>query len=132
MGLATSLDDPKMPGSVPKIAMLGPSQDCVVGNNVQQSKQEVDILARALSVGQPHKAIPLTVALALAAACRTKGSVAEEVCRRENERKGEGITIGHAGGKIVVSAQYDEKGELESSTVYRTARRLMEGKVFWK
>ncbi|KAF9890480.1 hypothetical protein FE257_005885 [Aspergillus nanangensis] len=121
MGLADHTE--KVPGSVPKIGMVstpGPG-----------SPSTVDVVVRALSVGQPHKAVPITVALALAAAAKVPGSVVADVTRSPPVDE-TGITLGHASGTLMVGAEFTAEGRLSHATVFRTARRLMEGRVFWK
>ncbi|KAL2816404.1 PrpF protein [Aspergillus cavernicola] len=123
MGLASTPET--VPGSVPKIGMVSsPSQDSKVPTRV-------DLVVRALSVGQPHKAVPITVALALATAARLPGSTVADVTS-SNPVDPAGITIGHASGNILVGATFGADGGLESATVFRTARRLFEGRIFWK
>ncbi|KAG8157421.1 hypothetical protein KVR01_012805 [Diaporthe batatas] len=121
MGLAEAVGD--VPGSVPKIAIVSPCEE--EGKGKGES-----VVARAMSVGQPHKAIPVTVALALAAAAKLPGSVVSECVSGEPGE--DGLVIHHASGTLRVDAEYDGDGELEKATVFRTARRLMEGRVFWK
>lgn len=117
MGLAASPEE--VPGSVPKIAFVSPNAD-----------SGESIVARAMSVGQPHKAVPVTVALAIAAASKLPGSTVSECM---SSVPGEaGLVIHHASGTLHVDARYDGEGELEKATVFRTARRLMEGRIFWK
>ena len=129
MGLADRGED--VPGSVPKIGLVSPplSDDRAV--QAGQTPQEVDVLVRALSVGQPHKAVPITVALALAAAAQVPGSVVADVTGGARVSS-TGLTLGHASGRLAVGAEYGEDGTLRHATVFRTARRLMEGRVFWK
>lgn len=117
MGLAATPEE--APGSVPKIAILSPSKEA-----------NGPLVARAMSVGQPHKALPVTVALAIAAAAKLPGSTVAGCMRQEVGETG--LTISHASGSIDVDAKYNADGEIEVASVFRTARRLMEGKVFWK
>ncbi|OHW92555.1 PrpF domain-containing protein [Colletotrichum incanum] len=119
MGLADSEEN--IPGSVPKIAIVSAPED---------SKENI-LVVRAMSVGQPHKAIPVTVALAAAAAATTSGTIVSD-CVNIGSDTGGDITIRHASGTLDVAADYDREGVLQSAAVYRTARRLMEGKIFWK
>lgn len=119
MGLAKTVES--VPGSVPKIGFVSAPTDGTRDN----------IVIRAMSVGQPHKAIPVTVALAAASAASVPGSVVAE-CLEGGALVGSETTIHHASGKLVVAADFDDAGSLTSATVFRTARRLMEGKVFWK
>lgn len=129
MGLAETAES--VPGSVPKIGLVASPASNARALEQGQTEADVDLLVRALSVGQPHKAVPITVALALAAAARVPGSVVAGVTSGELVDPA-GITLGHASGKLVVGAEFGVDGSLSHATVFRTARRLMEGKVFWK
>ncbi|KAF7527315.1 hypothetical protein G7054_g10521 [Neopestalotiopsis clavispora] len=117
MGLAATPEE--APGSVPKIAIISPNREA-----------NGPLVVRAMSVGQPHKAIPVTVALAVAAAAKLPGSIVAGCMRQDVGDTG--LTIQHASGSIDVDAKYDENGDIEVASVFRTARRLMEGRVFWK
>lgn len=131
MGLASTTD--AVPGSVPKICLVAvPSAADARDVEQKQTSADIDLLARALSVGQPHKAVPITVALALAAAARVAGSTVNGVIGGKKPIDDAGITIGHASGNLLVGADFDADGALTSATVFRTARRLFEGTIFWK
>lgn len=126
MGVAA--DEGDVPGSIPKMAMVWTPR--------AQLSEPGDVCVRALSVGQPHKAVPVTVGLALAAAAQLPGTVVHRAVRAG---KGKGIKGGtgslemaHPTGLFRVDATYDGDGGLASAAVYRTARRLMEGTVFFK
>ncbi|KAJ5481317.1 hypothetical protein N7475_000129 [Penicillium sp. IBT 31633x] len=130
MGIANELS--AVPGSIPKICVVAaPSTTDSRDIEQKQTSAHVDLLARALSVGQPHKAVPITVALALAAAARVPQSTVAGVVDKEPVDHA-GITIGHASGNLLVGANFDADGALTSATVFRTARRLFEGRIFWK
>jgi 2-methylaconitate cis-trans-isomerase PrpF len=112
--------DPKV-DSVPKIMMVSaPKPGC---------GPDVNIVARVLSMRQAHKAIPLTIALNLGVACRIESTIPNLLRTRTGD---EGIiTIGHPGGTIEVGAVMKD-GHAESAVLYRTARPLMKGEVFWR
>ncbi|KAJ5577085.1 hypothetical protein N7535_004011 [Penicillium sp. DV-2018c] len=130
MGIAGSRE--AVPGSVPKICVVAaPSTSDARDVEQKQTAGHVDLLARALSVGQPHRAVPITVALALAAAARVPMSTVAGVVNKDAVDRA-GTTIGHASGNLLVGANFDSDGGLASATVFRTARRLFEGRVFWK
>jgi 2-methylaconitate cis-trans-isomerase PrpF len=118
MGLAQDLNS--VPGSVPKIAIASPRDNPANG--------EINI--RAMSVGQAHKAIPVTVALSVAAAAKLPGSSIAKCLEKGDSQ--DGLDIYHASGRLRVDASFDDAGELTKATVFRTARRLMEGAVYWK
>lgn len=129
MGL--SMDESSTPGSIPKIAMVSPSKSHNLLSGETLDANSVDLVVRALSVGQPHKAVPVTVAMALAAAANLQGSTVH--ANVSNSRVDpDGITLGHSSGKIMVAAKFDSQGGLIQATVFRTARRLMDGFVYWK
>jgi len=129
MGL--SVDEASTSGSIPKIAIVSrPKSHKLLSGEVME-REKVDVVVRALSVGQPHKAVPVTVAMAIAAAADVKGSVVQR-CVDEKRVDKQGLTVGHSSGKILVGSRFDEGGKLSHITVYRTARRLMEGMVYWK
>ncbi|KAF4270625.1 hypothetical protein KXX16_009301 [Aspergillus fumigatus] len=128
MGLAGTTKE--VPGSVPKICLVSSPSDAYT-SGMMQTPKDVDLVVRALSVGQPHKAVPITVALALATAARVSGTVVADVVS-DKPVDPAGITLGHASGKLLVGADFDPTGHVSCATVYRTARRIMEGRVFWK
>lgn len=121
MGLAETVSS--VPGSIPKICMVSPISS--------STERKTDVTVRAISVGQPHKAVPITVALSTAAAAKLPDSIVNR-CTADVPVDPIGITLGHASGTLTVQAKFDQDGHLESATVFRTARRLMEGTVFWK
>lgn len=130
MGLARTAAE--VPGSIPKICMVSKPESHLLLSGVQQLESyEFDLMARAVSVGQPHRAVPITVALCLAVAAKTRGTVVEG-CLSDTNADDRGITIGHPSGKIVVGSKFNEPGEVQHATLFRTARRLFEGIVFWK
>jgi len=131
VAMGISKDESSTPGSIPKIAMVSPSRTHILLSGATISGDSVDLIVRALSVGQPHRAVPITVAMTCAAAANVEGSIVHDNLSSEKVDP-DGITLGHSSGKIVVGATYDERGDLASATVFRTARRLMDGFVYWK
>jgi 2-methylaconitate cis-trans-isomerase PrpF len=129
MGLCETTD--KTPPSIPKICMVSPRTSQTLLSGEAQDAGSIDLIARAISVGQPHRAVPITVSLSLAVASKLPGSVVAD-CVASSPADADGVTIGHPSGKIMVNAKFSKDGSVESAVVYRTARRLMEGKVYWK
>lgn len=128
MGMMKDGDTP--PRVVPKIAIVARRSDQKVLSRKTIDGAELDIVVRFISDAQPHRAIPLTGALCTAAAAKIAGSVVHS-CLPSKLVDEDMITIGHPSGKIEVNARVDKSGGIESATVFRTARRIMEGKVFW-
>lgn len=129
MGL--SKDEKSATGSIPKIAIVSPPATHQLLSGEQIGRGAIDIVVRALSVGQPHRAVPITVAMACAAAAHVEGSVLQQVVATQRADQS-GITLGHSSGKILVGSTFDKDGKLTEAKVFRTARRIMDGLVYWK
>lgn len=135
MGMSRSLEE--VPPSIPKICLVSRPSTHRLSSGEVMDERSVDVVARAISTQQPHKALPITTGLALSAAARMEGTVVAECLRSAGGGSEAGfaadeVVIGHPSGRLVVGAKYDKWGVLERATVFRTARRLMEGRVFWK
>jgi 2-methylaconitate cis-trans-isomerase PrpF len=107
--------------SVPKIVILSTPSPA-------EAEQGINVVCRALSMQQAHKAVPLTLALNLGATCRIPGTLAAAVT--VGVKGQENIRIAHASGSLDVGSVYKE-GRLESALLHRTARILMKGDVFY-
>ncbi|KAI1502295.1 methylitaconate delta2-delta3-isomerase [Biscogniauxia marginata] len=108
--------------SVPKIVLLFPPEATGPG---------VDVRCLALSMGQAHKAVPLTLALCLGAAANMPGTIAAEV--RGAAKAGEGgssVVVGHPSGSVEIGATIED-GRIVSADLHRTARVLMKGEVYY-
>jgi hypothetical protein len=117
-----------IPGSaaVPKVGFVVPPIAFRALDGVSYPADASDLLARVISMGNCHRAVPLTAAMCLAVAARIDGTVAAECVA---SRSGD-VRIGHPSGVLPVAASVVARhGEpwAEGVTVYRTARRLMEG-----
>jgi 2-methylaconitate cis-trans-isomerase PrpF len=107
--------------SVPKIVLLFPGEDTPDG---------ADIRCAAMSMGQAHKAVPLTLALCLGAAARIPGTLAADlVAARDGGREGV-VTIAHPSGKLDVGTEMRD-GRILSAKLLRTARVMMKGDVYY-
>lgn len=109
--------DPKIQ-SIPKIVILFPSDQAA-------RDQGIDIICQALSMGQAHKAVPLTLALNLGVSCKLQGTIPHLLATRSQLQS---TIMGYPNGKLEVGAEM--AGQVtESAVLYRTARLLMEGNV---
>lgn len=104
-------------GSVPKIVLLFPSS----------GSPEIDIRCLALSMGQAHKAVPLTLALCLGAASQLPGTIAANLIAGKSK---DTVTIGHPSGTVDIGTTIRD-GKIESAQLLRTARVLMKGDVYY-
>jgi len=107
--------------SIPKIVLLSPPTP-------DEVKHGINIVCRALSMQQPHKAVPLTLALNLGATCRIPGTLAEQIAVGAEGKTS--VTIAHASGKLEVGSVM-RGGRVENALLHRTARVLMKGHVFY-
>ena len=122
MGLAPETE------SVPKVGFVAPPADAPTLSGEPLKADTVDLTARAISMGRPHRALPLTAALAFAAAARIPGTLAAEAARPAG---GSPVRLGHPSGvaEVAVDLAAAAPPRLARLTVTRTARRLMEGRV---
>jgi 2-methylaconitate cis-trans-isomerase PrpF len=107
--------------SVPKIVLLSPP-------SAEATAQGVNIVCRALSMQQAHKAVPLTLALNLGTSCMLAGTLANQIAVDVGRKS---VVIGHASGRLEVGAVVSEDGRVESAVLHRTARSLMKGEVYY-
>ena len=122
--------------SGPGIAFVAPPVAMSTLSGRKLAAEDMDIAVRVISNGQPHRATPLTGALCLATATRIAGTIPHEVARRAVMSDAP-IRIGHPSGLIVVDAKVDGASgstgpHVAYAAVYRTARRLFEGRVLYR
>jgi 2-methylaconitate cis-trans-isomerase PrpF len=119
-----------VPGSnaVPKIAVVAPRAAFNALDGERYDAATVDVIARVMSMGSCHRAFALTAAMCVAVAARIKGTVVHEV---SGDVSGD-VRLGHPSGVLPLDADVSARAgapHAERVTVYRTARRLMEGFV---
>jgi 2-methylaconitate cis-trans-isomerase PrpF len=140
MGMAES-------AAVPKIAFVAPAAEYTALDGIRYGAGAFDVLGRAISMGNCHRAFPLTVAMCLAVAARIPGTVVAECLKSEagdlleqathapirvSGPRSNDVRLGHPSGVLPIASRVSTEGgepRAETVTVYRTARRLMEGFV---
>lgn len=130
MGIAKTTHEAAQIPSVPKVAMVSGPQAAKTLAGETLAPEHMDLTARMISIGQPHRAVPLTGAMCLAVASRIEGTVVNAVARAPAAPEDD-VRIAQPSGLTVVGARVRKEKEwiAESAVVYRTARRLMEGSV---
>ncbi len=125
---ARAMGIPPDTASVPKVGFVCPPGAWTALDGARQPAEAVDLCARVISMERPHRALPLTAAMALAAAARIAGTVAAEAAHGLGRGP---IRIGHPSGVVAVGAETasHDSSRITRVTVQRTARRLMEGRV---
>ena len=114
--------------SQPKVAVVAPARPFTALDGARYDGDQVDLVARAISMGNCHRAFMLTGAMCLAVAARIEGTVVHEA---SGAPKGD-VRLGHPSGVLPIDATVgsrDGSRWAERVTVYRTARRLMDGFV---
>ena len=126
---AAAMGIPPETESVPKVGFVAPPADAETLNGARLAADCADLSARVISMGRPHRALPLTAALALAAAARIPGSIAAEAARQADACTP--VRLGHPSGvaEVAVELSAADPPHVARVTVTRTARRLMEGRV---
>nr|XP_001398476.2 hypothetical protein ANI_1_924164 [Aspergillus niger CBS 513.88] len=141
-GLAENVQAAGQVRGTPKIAILSPATGDVDG---------VDIEVKAFSMGKPHASLQLTGAVCLGAATIIHGTIAWDLAHAKEgkEMPKHGMSLGdhQIAGAVPVGIRHpagvihtetvlgmDRHGaiDVDRVAVYRTARRLFEGRVFYR
>ncbi len=92
---------------------------------------DCELTGRMFSSGQPHRALPLTATLCMSVAAMIPGTTVNQVAR---PRPGaQGIRIATPSGVMTVTADVVQDGghwRATSASVFRTQRRLFDGRVY--
>lgn len=131
MGIAPDVESAKRITIVPFICIVsGPADNPTLSGEIVPAA-DIDLVARVISNGQPHRALPLTVSLCTAVAARISGTVVAEAL---SPTAAEGaLRLGMPSGILTVGAEVDNKdGEwtARAGSFYRTARLLFDGQVW--
>ena len=133
MGLAPDIAAAAKIPSVPKVAMIVPPRTMTTLSGRRLEPSEMSLGIRMISIGQPHRAVPITGATCLAIAVRIAGTLPNRLARANSGP----ITIAHPSGTTVVDAAVEHADDPAAAraihgAVYRTTRRLFEGNVFYR
>ena len=113
----------------PKVAFVAPPKDYVASSGKPVHGADIDLLARAISMGKLHHAMMGTASVAIATAAAVPGTLV-------NAAAGGGtrdvVRFGHPSGTLRVGAdvrQVDGQWVATKAVMSRSARVLMEGTV---
>ncbi|WP_047237032.1 2-methylaconitate cis-trans isomerase PrpF [Chromobacterium subtsugae] len=129
MGLIKSLDEIAGRQHTPKIAFVAPPADYTASSGKPVKTSDIDVLARAMSMGKLHHAMMGTAAVAIGTAAAIPGTL---VNLAAGGGKRQAVRFGHPSGTLRVGAQArEERGEwvVTKAIMSRSARVLMEGWV---
>jgi 2-methylaconitate isomerase len=131
MGIARDDAEARAVAAVPIIGFVAPPMDSPTLSGTPIVAAQVDLTARLLSNGQPHRALPLTASLCTAVAARIAGTLVAEVLAT---RGGDQVRIGMPSGILTVGADVGQEAGgqsvARSGAFFRTARRLFDGRIY--
>ncbi len=132
MGITKTAEEALKKGGVPFVGFVAGPQDAATLTGETLKENDIDLTARMLSNGQPHRALPLTVTLCTAVAARIEGSVVHAAARVTSDKNAP-IRTAMPSGILTVAADVrlkDGQWHAEQGAFYRTQRRLFEGYVY--
>ncbi|TXD97796.1 2-methylaconitate cis-trans isomerase PrpF [Psychrobacter frigidicola] len=134
MGLFKDESDAQTSQHMPKLAWVAPAASYTASSGSKVSVDDIDLVVRAMSMGQLHHAMMGTAAVAIAAAATTQGTLVNTVSQKQagggelNE-----VRFGHPSGTLLVGGkteQVDGRWQAKKVSMSRSARRIMVGEVF--
>lgn len=129
MGLIAQVADAATRQHTPKIAFVAPPADYVASSGKAVQAGEVDLLVRALSMGQLHHAMMGTAAVAIGTAAAIPGTLVNLAAGGGTRNA---VRFGHPSGTLRVGAEarlVNGQWTVTKALMGRSARVLMEGWV---
>ena len=129
MGLIERREDAAKRQHTPKVAFVAPPRDYTSSAGKPVQAGDIDLLARALSMGKLHHAMMGTAAVAIATAAAIPGTVVNTAAGGGTRNV---VRFGHPSGTLRVGAevmQRDGQWVVTRAIMSRSARVLMEGQV---
>ena len=130
MGLFKDVSEAQSSQHIPKIAWIAHAQSYNASSGKAVNAADIDLVVRAMSMGQLHHAMMGTAAVAIAAAATTQGTLV-------NEAAGAGelseVRFGHPSGTLLVGGKTEQvagRWQAKKVSMSRSARRIMVGEVF--
>jgi probable AcnD-accessory protein PrpF len=129
MGLIDDVSKAATRQHTPKVAWVAPPKDYVASSGKPIAAGDVDVLARAMSMGKLHHAMMGTASVAIATAAAVPGTLVNQAAGG-GERKA--VRFGHPSGTLRAGADVqciDGEWTVTRAVMSRSARVLMEGHV---
>ncbi|GAA4334409.1 2-methylaconitate cis-trans isomerase PrpF [Pigmentiphaga soli] len=129
MGLARDEAEAAAKTAIPFIGFVAPASDFTTLSGQTIPGGSVDLIARVISNGQPHRALPLGVSMCMAVTARITGTIVQQATRAP-DGPNDDLRIGMPSGILKVAAEVvQENGQwhVRRGGFYRTQRRLFEG-----
>lgn len=129
MGLIGHVDEAARRQHTPKVAFVAPPRDYLSSSGKPVTKQDTDLLVRAMSMGKLHHAMMGTAAVAIGTAAAIPGTLVN-LAAGGGERSA--VRFGHPSGTLRVGAEaalVEGQWQVKKAIMSRSARVLMEGWV---
>lgn len=130
MGLAASCEQASSQRPhTPKLVFVATPRMYIASDGKRIESADVDLVARAFSMGLLHHAMPGTSAVAIAVAAAIPGTLVNQVTQAAEAR----VRFGHPSGVLSVGAEVSRAPSgwvVTKAELSRSARHLMEGTVF--
>ncbi len=129
MGLIKAPEEALKRQHTPKVAFVAPPQDYLSSGNKQIHAGDIDLNARAMSMGKLHHAMMGTASVAIATAAAVPGTLVNLVAGGGQR---DAVRFGHPSGTLRVGAaveSVDGQWTVTKAVMSRSARILMEGWV---
>ncbi|AWT49095.1 2-methylaconitate cis-trans isomerase PrpF [Psychrobacter sp. YP14] len=133
MGLFQDVSDAQKSQHIPKIAWVAPAQSYTASSGKVVDKDDIDLVVRAMSMGQLHHAMMGTAAVAIAAAATTQGTLVNQSAGNGSATQLSEVRFGHPSGTLLVGGKtelVDGRWQAKKVSMSRSARRIMVGQVF--
>ncbi|MCP3896522.1 PrpF domain-containing protein, partial [Moraxella sp.] len=130
MGLINDVAEAVSRQHTPKIAWVAPPTDYVASSGKTVKADDIDLLVRAMSMGQLHHAMMGTASVAIGTAGTIVGTIVNEVAGGQALTE---VCFGHPSGTLTVGGQSEcvnGKWVARKASMSRSARRLMTGQVW--
>ncbi len=130
MGLFKDESDAQTSQHIPKIAWVAPAASYMASSGKDVDADDIDLVVRAMSMGQLHHAMMGTAAVAIAAAATTQGTLVNKAAGGGSLEE---VRFGHPSGTLLVGGateQIDGRWQAKKVSMSRSARRIMVGDVF--
>ena len=130
MGLFKDVLEAQTSQHIPKIAWVANAASYTASSGKPVEAGDIDLVVRAMSMGQLHHAMMGTAAVAIAAAATTQGTIVNEAAGGGDLSE---VRFGHPSGTLLVggkTAQVDGRWQAKKVSMSRSARRIMTGEVF--
>jgi 2-methylaconitate isomerase len=131
MGLAADASEAATMRGTPAIGFVAPPMDAPTLSGAPVKASDIDLTARFISNGQPHRALPVTSSLCTSTAACISGTIVNQMLVHP---PGKTIRLGMPSGILTVGAEVEQTATgawiAHSGAFYRTARRLFDGRIY--